>query len=152
MFLNSLGGRIALNALYGNCAGILVTAEGGRPPPISGDVSIQLNQVTANNRLCPGRVRGAAVRRRRDRAHRGAEHRRRAQRRPGQRGADRQRIPGGGIVLLDGRPDAAAPTGNSIRLNRLSGNPPNDIYGDGTGTTNTISGNTCTATNLTGAC
>jgi len=44
------------------------------------------------------------------------------------------------------------PTGNSIRLNSLSGNAPNDIYGDSTGTGNTISGNTCTKTNLTGAC
>jgi hypothetical protein len=34
----------------------------------------------------------------------------------------------------------------------LSGNAPNDIYGDSTGTGNTISGNTCTKTNLTGAC
>ena len=47
---------------------------------------------------------------------------------------------------------ALPPTGNSIQLNWLSGNTPNDIYGDGTGTTNTISGNVCTTTNLAGAC
>ena len=59
----------------------------------------------------------------------------------------------GGIVLLDGAMfGAAAPTGNSIRLNWLSGNMPNDIYGDGTGTLNTVSGNTCTTTSLVGAC
>jgi hypothetical protein len=62
-------------------------------------------------------------------------------------------ITGGGIVLLDGKMfGATAPTGNTIRLNRLSGNTPNDIYGDGTGTGNTVSGNTCTKSSLPGAC
>lgn len=57
------------------------------------------------------------------------------------------------LVILDGALfGAGALSGNSVRLNWLSGNTPNDIYGDGTGTTNTISGNTCTITNLTGAC
>jgi len=62
-------------------------------------------------------------------------------------------ITGGGILLLDGKLfGGPAPTGNSIRLNSATGNTPNDIYGDGTGTGNTISGNTCTKTNLPGAC
>jgi phage terminase large subunit-like protein len=56
-------------------------------------------------------------------------------------------------VILDGAIfGAGLPSGNSVRLNWLSANTPNDIYGDGTGTTNTVSGNTCTTTNLTGAC
>jgi hypothetical protein len=67
-------------------------------------------------------------------------------------------ITGGGIVILtmaavpDVSPASPPPTGNSIRLNWLSGNTPNDIYGDGTGSANAISGNVCTITNLTGAC
>ena len=49
---------------------------------------------------------------------------------------------------------AGTPSGNSIRLNWLSGNTPNDIFGDGTGTLNTVSGNTCTIISRTptGAC
>jgi hypothetical protein len=49
-------------------------------------------------------------------------------------------IPGGGIVLLDGAIfGAGAPTGDSVQLNRLSGNTPFDIYGDGSGSLNTVS-------------
>jgi hypothetical protein len=62
-------------------------------------------------------------------------------------------FPGGGIVLLDGAMfGAAPPSGNSVRLNWLTLNAPNDISGDGTGTGNTVSGNTCTLTNLADAC
>ena len=60
-------------------------------------------------------------------------------------------IPGGGIVLLDGAIfGAGAPTGDSVQLNRLSGNTPFDIYGDGSGSLNTVSGNSCHTTNLGG--
>jgi len=60
MFLNSLGGRIASNDLHGNCAGIVVFAEDEAfGPPASGDVSIQHNRVTANNRWCPADLSGA---------------------------------------------------------------------------------------------
>ena len=52
--------------------------------------------------------------------------------------------------MIDGSPFGGTPsTGNSIRLNRLSGNTPFDISGDGTGS-NTVSGNHCATTNLGG--
>ena len=155
MFLNSLGGRIALNTVNGNCAGIVVFAEGeAAGPPTSGDVSIQLNQVTANSRLCPADGSGAPAYGGIGIALIGAQNTVVALNdvRDNVAQAD-STITGGGIVVLDGATyHANAPTGNSIRLNWLSGNTPNDIFGDGTGTTNTISRNVCTTTNLTGAC
>jgi hypothetical protein len=55
------------------------------------------------------------------------------------------------MVLLDGAIfGAGAPTGDSVQLNRLSGNTPFDIYGDGSGSLNTVSGNSCHTTNLGG--
>lgn len=64
-------------------------------------------------------------------------------------------IHGGGIVILtaaatDVSPGSPSPTGNSVRSNRLSGNSPYDIYGDGTGSSNTVSHNRCHTTNLGG--
>jgi hypothetical protein len=159
LFINSLGGRIALNSVYGNCAGIVVVSFGIPDVIPSGDLSIQLNQVTANNRLCPdlsaqggppayGGVGIALI---------GARNTVVALN--DVRGNVEQTgsaITGGGIVLLDGKMfGTLPPTGNSIRLNWLSANTPNDIFGDlisGVliGTANTVSGNTCTTTNLTG--
>jgi hypothetical protein len=156
IFIDSLGGRITLNSAYGNCSGIVVASVATPDATPSGDVSIRLNQVTANNRMCPDQsasggapayggigigLVGArntviALNDVRDNVE--------------QAGSG---ITGGGIVVLDGKMfGGAAPTGDSIRLNSASGNTPNDIYGDGTGTTNTISSNTCTTTNVTGAC
>jgi parallel beta-helix repeat protein len=156
IFVDSLGGRIALNTVYGNCSGIVVASAATPDATPSGDVSIQLNQVTTNNRMCPDlSASGGAP------AYGGIGI--------GLVGARNTVIalndvqgnveragsglPGGGIVVLDGKAfGSAAPTGNSIRLNWLTGNTPYDINGDGSGTGNTVSGNTCTATNLTGAC
>ena len=155
MVINSLGGRIALNALSGDCAGILVIAEGeGGFPPTSGDVAIELNQVTANSRMCPADGSGAppygGIGIGLIGAQNTAVELNDVRDNVAQTGSA---IQGGGIVLLDGTPmKAAAPTGDTIRLNRLSGNAPDDIYGDGTGTGNTVSGNACTKSNLTGAC
>jgi hypothetical protein len=156
LFITSLGGRIALNSAYGNCSGIAVAAFAIPDVTPSGDLSIQLNQVTANNRMCPdlsasggapayGGIGIGLV---------GARNTVIAlndvQGNVEQAGSS---IPGGGIVLLDAKMfGAGVPIGNSIRLNWLTGNTSFDINGDGTGTANTISGNTCTATNVTGAC
>ena len=155
-FVDSLGGRIALNSAYGNCSGIVVASAPSPEVAPSGDVSIQLNQVTANNRTCPDlSASGGAP------AYGGVGiglvgARNTVIALNDVRGNVEQSgsgIPGGGIVLLDGTAfGSGVPTGNSIRLNWLSGNTPNDIYGDGTGTANTVSGNSCTTTNLTGAC
>jgi parallel beta-helix repeat protein len=154
LFVDSKGGRIERNAAHGNCVGIVVAATGAPGQSGSGNVAVQLNQVTANNRSCPAvpnsvpayggigiAVMGAqgttvALNDVRDNV--------------AQAGTG---ITGGGIVLLEAAIfGAGAPTGNSIRLNWLSGNTPNDIYGDGTGTGNTVSGNICTKTNLVSAC
>lgn len=154
IFLSALGGRIAMNDLHDNCTGIIVAAIGDPSQEGAGDVAIELNQVTANDRLCPAVPDQAPayggggivligskntvvelndVRDNVEQAGSG--------------------IAGGGIVLLDGKMfGAGVPTGNTIKLNRLSGNAPNDIHGDGTGTGNTVSGNSCTKSNLTGAC
>ncbi len=159
LVVSALGGRIALNTTSGNCAGIIVAATGGDPANpadgLSGNVSIQLNQVTANNRFCPavadqgtpayGGVGIALI---------GAQNTIVAlndvEGNVSQTGSS---ITGGGVLMLDGAMfGAAAPTGNSIRLNSLSGNLPNDISGDGSGTGNIVSGNSCTTTSLTGAC
>ncbi len=155
LYLSALGGRIALNAAYGNCAGIVVAAVGDPTQGGAGNVSVQLNQVVGNNRMCPavpdsgtppyGGIGIALVG-----VHNTTVALNSVRDNLAQTGSS---ITGGGIVLLDGAMfGAAAPTGNSVRLNWLSGNTPNDIFGDGTGTANTVSGNTCTTTNLTGAC
>src|SRR5450759_1180898 len=144
MFLNSVGGRIASNDLHGNCAGILVAAaDTGFGTTTSGDVSVQRNQVTANNRLCPavpfqmpayGGIGIALIGAQNTTVELNVVRNNRSQ-----AGSD---IPGGGIVLLNGNIfGAAPPTGNSIRSNRLSGNTPYDIYCDGSGTLNSVSEN-----------
>ncbi len=156
LFLDSLGGRIALNTVYGNCSGIVVVAAAEPDVIPSGDVSIQLNQVTANNRMCPDLTAeggppayggiGIALIGARNTVIALNDVRGNVE----QSGSG---ITGGGIVLLDGAMfGAGPPTGNSIRLNWLTFNGPNDIYGDGTGTLNAAAGNICTTTNLTGAC
>ena len=156
LFLNSLGGQIALNNLYGNCGGIAVVFVTTPVAEPSGDVSIQLNQVTANDRMCPdqsayggppayGGIGIALIGARNTDVALNDVRNNVAQTGSG--------ISGGGIVLLDGVMfGVGAPTGNFIRLNWLSGNTPSDIYGDGTGSANTVSGNICAITNLTGAC
>jgi hypothetical protein len=53
-------------------------------------------------------------------------------------------------AATDVSPGSPLPTGNSVRSNRLSGNSPFDIYGDGTGSHNTVRGNSCHTTNLRG--
>jgi hypothetical protein len=155
LFLDSLGGRIALNDVHGNCAGIVVAHTGDPDASGGGNVAVQLNQVTANNRVCAasadmgtpayGGIGIALI---------GAQNTVVALNdiRNNLAVAGSAFPDGGGILLLDGAAfGAGAPSGNSIRLNWLSGNTPNDIFGDGTGL-NTVSGNTCTTTNLTGAC
>jgi hypothetical protein len=158
VFINSLGGRIANNDLHGNCAGIVVFAEDEAfGPPASGDVSIQHNRVTANNRWCPADLSGAPdyggigialVGAQNTLVERNHVRNNRSQ--------DGSAIHGGGIVILTlaAVPDVSggspSPTGNSIRLNQLSGNTPFDIYGDGSGASNTVSGNSCHTTNLGG--
>lgn len=154
LFLDALGGRIALNALYGNCAGIAVVAVGDPSQSGSGNVRVRLNEVTRNNRLCPavpgegpayGGIGIVLI---------GAQNTTVALNRIRQnRSQAGSAFPGGGIVMLDGASfGAAAPTGNSIQLNRLSRNKPYDIFGDGSGSANTVSGNSCQSTNLVGAC
>ncbi len=156
LFLDSLGGRIALNTVYGNCSGIAVASVAAPDVTPSGDVSIQLNQVTANNRMCPDQTASGGTP-----AYGGigiglVGARNTVIALNDVRGNVEQAgsgLPGGGIVVLDGKMfGTLPPTGNSIRLNSLSGNTPSDIFGDGTGSGNTVSGNSCTTTSLTGAC
>ena len=154
LFLNSLGGMIASNTVYGNCAGIAVASVATPDLSPSGDVSIQRNQVTTNNRMCPavpgqvpayGGIGIALIGARNTVVALNDVRGNLAQAGSG--------ITGGGIVVVDGAIfGAGVPSGNSVRLNWLSANTPNDIYGDGTGTANIASGNICTSTNLTGAC
>ena len=146
-FVGTLGGRIALNATYGNCGGIVAA--------VAGNLSIQLNQVTGNNRWCP------AVPAMEEPAYGGFGI--------GLLGAQNtvvslndvegnvsqvgSFVDGGGIVLYDGTAfGGTPPAGNSIRLNVASGNGPNDVFGDGSGSGNTISGNSCTIASPASAC
>jgi hypothetical protein len=154
LFVDSKGRRIERNVVYGNCVGIVVAATGTPGQSGSGNVSVQLNQVTANNRWCPAAGNSVPAYGGIGIALIGAQNTVVAlndvRDNVAQAGTG---ITGGGIVLLDGTMfGAGAPTGNSIRLNWLSGNTPNDIYGDGTGTGNVVSGNACTITNLVAAC
>jgi parallel beta-helix repeat protein len=148
-FMNSLGGRIAGNDLHGNCAGIMVASVATYGPGSavpSGDVSIQRNQVTANDRLCPAVPNQAPAYGGIGVLLIGAQNTTVAdnsiRKNHALAGSD---IHGGGIVVLDGAMfGAGVPTGNSIRSNRLSGNTPYDTYCDGSGDHNTVRGNSGT--------
>jgi hypothetical protein len=61
-------------------------------------------------------------------------------------------IPGGGIVLMSGDMFGAGPPTATPSGRTGSRAIAEDIDGDGSGTGNTVGGNTCTTTNLTGAC
>ena len=158
IFINSLGGRITSNDLHGNCAGVSVWAFAGGYGSVSGNVSIQDNRVISNNRWCPADNSGAPNYGGIGIGLIGAQNTTVAHNDVrGNRARAGSAIPGGGIVIVtvaatDVSPGSPAPTGNSIRLNQLSGNTPYDIYGDGSGASNTVSGNSCHTTNLTGAC
>ncbi|MCJ7712324.1 MAG: right-handed parallel beta-helix repeat-containing protein, partial [Chloroflexi bacterium] len=156
MFINSLGGRITGNSLHGNCAGIVVVAFEGGYGSVSGDVAIRHNRVTANNRWCPADGSGAPDYGGVGIGLYGAQNTLVARNDVrGNRAQAGSAFPGGGIVVAtlaatDGGPGSPLPTGNSVRSNRLSGNAPYDIYGDGTGSDNTVSHNSCRTTNLGG--
>lgn len=149
-FMNSLHGRITGNDLHGNCAGIMVAsvATNGVGSAIpSGDVSIQYNQVTANNRLCLAVPHQAPAyggigvvligAQNTTVAHNSVRN---------NRALDGSAIHGGGIVILDGSVfGAGVPTGDAIRSNLLSGNTPYDTYCDGSGDHNRVSSNSGTS-------
>ncbi len=158
MFINSLGGRITNNDMHGDCGGIVVVAFAGDYGSASGDVSIRHNRVVANNRWCPADGHGSPAYGGVGIGLFGAQNT--TVTRNDVR-ANRARVgsafPGGGIVIAtlgatSDSPGSPSPTGDSVRLNRLSGNAPYDIYGDGTGSANAVSGNKCHSTNLAGAC
>jgi len=156
MFINSLGGRITGNSLRGNCAGIVVVAFAGDYGSVSGDVSIRHNRVTANNRWCPADGSGAPDYGGVGIGLYGAQNTSVARNDVrGNRAQVGSAFPGGGIVIATlaatgGGPGSPLPTGNSVRSNYLSGNAPFDISGDGTGSGNTVIGNSCHTTNLSG--
>jgi len=152
LFRDSLGGRITGNVLYGNCAGIFVLNTGA--PGAAGNVTIALNDVRSNNRLCPGEqgeappLGGIGI------GVLGAQNTvvvaNLVRNNVGQQGSG---IPGGGIVVLDTTNfGGGAPTGNTVRANALSGNTPNDLMSDGAGTGNTFSSNSCTTSTPPGSC
>ena len=154
LFLDALGGRIARNDVHDDCAGMLIAATGTPGQEGGGNVTVELNEVTANNRLCPAQPGqapayggvGIAIIGAKDTIVELNDIRDNVE----QTGSG---IAGGGIVLLDAKMfGAGAPTGITVTLDRLSGNGPNDIHDDGSGTGNTVSGNTCTTTDLKGAC
>ncbi len=152
LFRDATGGRITGNLITGNCAGIFVLDTGA--PGGAGNVSVMLNNVTANNRLCPGEegeappLGGIGI------ALIGAHNTSVvANLVRGNRTVQGSALPSGGVLLIDGgTAGGAAPMNNSIRNNVLSGNTPSDILTDGTGTGNTISGNSCSASIPPGSC
>jgi parallel beta-helix repeat protein len=152
LWRDALGGRINLNSIHGNCAGVLVVDTGA--PGASGDVSIALNLVSANNRSCPGEegeappMGGIGI------VLAGAQHTtvtanliRTNVAQPG------SGLPGGGVILIDSTGfGGTAPTNNTVNRNLLTGNAPNDILSDGTGSGNTFTSNSCTTSTPAGFC
>jgi hypothetical protein len=152
LFRDAVGGRITLNRLHGNCAGLFVLDTGA--PGSGGGVTVALNQVLTNNRLCPGEegeappfggigigllgAQGTSVV---------------ANVVSGNVAADGSALPGGGLLLLDTTAfGGTTPKANSIRSNVLAGNSPFDVFGDGTGSGNLLRSNSCTTSNVSGAC
>ncbi len=155
LVINSLGGRISGNELHGNCAGVVIASVAVYGPGSAmptGDLAIEHNQVSANNRLCPavpyqmpayGGIGIELVG-----SHKVVVARNEVSQNHAQAGSE---LPGGGILLQDGAIfGASAPTGNTVSANRLSRNTPFDISGDGSGSGNTVTGNSCLATNIGG--
>jgi nitrous oxidase accessory protein NosD len=152
LWRDALGGRIVRNDVHGNCAGIFVLDTGS--PGAGGNVTVALNDVTSNNRFCPGEEGeappfggiGIGLLGARDTTVLVNLIRNN----DAQQGSG---LPGGGIVLLDTSGfGGGPPDGITVQRNVLAGNDPSDVNGDGTGTGLAISGNTCGTTNVTGAC
>jgi parallel beta-helix repeat protein len=133
-FRDSFGGTISDNDFRGNCAGILVLDTGAGSG--AGNVVIKNNDVRANNMFCPidgiGGI-GIGLASAQDTTVRSNVVRNNLQ----QSGSPF----GGGIVVVTAAPNP--PTNNKIKNNTLSGNSPNDIFWDGSGTGNTFTGNSC---------
>jgi parallel beta-helix repeat protein len=152
LWRDALGGRVNLNAIYGNCAGVLVVDTGA--PGASGDVSIALNNIYSNNRSCPGEAGEAPPMGGLGVVLAGAQHTtvavnviRANVQQPG------SGLPGGGVNLIDSTGfGGTAPTNNSVNRNLLSANSPNDLLTDGTGSGNTFTNNSCTTSTPAGNC
>ncbi|HEY4189360.1 MAG TPA: right-handed parallel beta-helix repeat-containing protein [Candidatus Limnocylindrales bacterium] len=136
LFRDSLGGVIAHNALFGNCAGLFVLDTG--VPGAGGSVDVLANVVARNNATCPPdgpapQFGGIGI------ALLGATdtdvHRNRIVGNVAQ--AD-SAIPGGGLVLVSSVPFGGAdPTDNVVTRNHLARNTPAVTY-DGSGTGNIV--------------
>jgi len=157
MLVGSLGGRFTGNDVRGNCAGILVASAmlwpGAAPEQFAaGNVAIERNEVTANNRWCLADGHGAPDYGGIGIALVGAENTRVTQNDVrNNRTQAGSAIPSGGIVIVDAAIFAGfAPTDNVIARNRLAGNTPFDIFGDGSGSGNSVSANHCYSTNIGG--
>jgi hypothetical protein len=151
LWRDSLGGRISLNDLHDNCIGVLAVDTGA--PGADGNVSITLNDISGNNRLCPADTDhppfgGVGVGLLGSHGVTVAVNLIR-----GNRLQDGSAFPGGGVFIADSTMlGGTAPTGNSVHNNILSGNMPADLTSDGSGSGNTMTGNVCTTSVPAGSC
>ncbi len=152
LFRDASGGRITGNSLHGNCAGLFVI-DTGAPGP-AGNVSITLNDIWGNNRLCPGEegeappLGGIGIGLLGSHAAIVALNLIR-----NNVAADGSQLPGGGIIVLDTTSvGGGVPTDNSVHHNWLSGNQASDLMSDGTGSGNTFIANSCTTSLPPGSC
>lgn len=151
---DALGGRIAANAVRGNCLGVLFLADAPGP---AGEFSVRFNSIRRNDKACPASAeedtpalsgigvalvgaRGVTVRRNQI---------------TGNRPSGETAFSGGVVAVTlpaePGAPPASSPTDNTVQRNAILGNDP-DIFWDETGTGNVFTRNLCETSAPDGLC
>lgn len=152
---DSSNGLIAQNNIGGNCTGILLVDLA--LPGDSGVSGIRVtgNHVTANNAYCAADPEGQPAESGNGIVAVGARSAT-VDHNLVRRNAASQKVDlsFGGITLLDAAPltHGAAPSGDVIVHNVVTGNSPMDLSYDGSGTRDTVRGNVCARSTTVGAC
>jgi hypothetical protein len=152
---DSSDGLIAHNAVSGNCTGILLVdlalpGDSG----ISG-MTVSHNDVTTNNAWCAGDDEGQPAESGNGIVLVGARTTTVTDNLVrGNAASEPVDLSFGGITVLDAGPltGGAAPSGDVITHNVVTGNAPMDLLYDGSGADNTVRGNVCATGAPAGAC
>jgi hypothetical protein len=152
---DSSSGLIAQNNIGGNCTGILLVDLALPGDSGVSDIRVTGNHVTANNTYCAADAEGQPAESGNGIVLVGARSTT-VDHNLVRRNAASQKVDlsFGGIAVLDAGPltHGAAPSGDAIVHNVVTGNAPMDLLYDGSGAGNTVRGNVCARSTTVGAC